>query len=632
MKTRFFRARCGAVAAFGALIFSFSVSAQDGAGTVALQEVVVTGSRFARPIKEVLADVTVIDRQQIEESGATTVLQLLETQPGLQVNFSDLTTANIYIRGAEARMTGLFIDGARFGGQDGLARLGGGVPWETIPLGDVERIEIVRGASSVTYGSDAMAGAVQIITRKGETGVHPFVIMGAGSYNTQSLTAGVRGAQGDWDYAVHAGATQSDGFNTRPDVTHYPDTEGSKNSESGLALGYRLDSANRLEVKASQNRVQSRRVGYWNSIPGVTYQDLVYPNDATVNTSMSSLIAAWEAQWTDTFKTATKWTNSSNRYQDDSYSYDYFTTLQGVSLDTNWRALGGDITVFVESKEDRLDQSADSWNSAINASRTSSSLGLGYGTKFGPHEVQMNVRSDNDGVYGVSNIGAVSYAYQIAPAWRAATTAGNSFRAPTIEQLFGKYGNTALTPERGHSLDASLIFSKSGQELKLVVYRNVFDDLISSATDDPYLYYNSARAAVEGATLSGSKRFTSLRVHGSVDQINPRYEAGTYAGNYLTMRALQVVNLGVETTLGEWTLGADMRDVGQTYDDAQNTASMVNPGYTLLNLRAQTEVAKDWTWSLRINNATDQSYKKSYAGMTYSPGCNFFTTLQWAPK
>ena len=88
MKTRFFRARCGAVAAFGALIFSFAVSAQDGAETAALQEVVVTASRFARPIKEVLADVTVIDRQQIEESGATTVLQLLGGQPGLQVGGS----------------------------------------------------------------------------------------------------------------------------------------------------------------------------------------------------------------------------------------------------------------------------------------------------------------------------------------------------------------------------------------------------------------------------------------------------------------------------------------------------------------------------------------------------------------
>ena len=622
MKTRFFRARCGAVAPFGALIFSFAVSAQDGAGTVALQEVVITASRFARPIKEVLADVTVIDRQQIEESGATTVMQLLETQPGLQVNFGDSKTGNIYIRGAESRMTGLLIDGVRMGGQDGISRLGGGVPWETIPLGDVERIEIVRGPSSVLYGSDAMAGAIQIITRKGEAGVHPFVTMGVGSYSTQTVTAGVRGAQGAWDYAVHAGATRSDGFNTRPDVSHSPDSEGSKNSESGLALGYQLDQANRLELQASQSRSQFRFVDAYG---------LTYPADATVNTSVSALTFAWESRWTDLLSTSAKVTRSHSDYLDDDANANYTTVLNGLSLDGKWKALGGTVTGYVERKTDNLNSIADYFGNAyIDANRSNNSQGLGYGTQWGAHEWQVNMRNDNDSVFGASNVGAASYAYQIAPEWRASTSAGNSFRAPTLEQLYGAYGSTSLSPERGQSLDASLAFSKSGQELKLVVYRNVFDNLITTNSD--YYYYNVNRASVEGATLSGSKRFTGFRLHGSVDQINPRYEAGTYAGNYLIMRARQVINLGVETTLGEWTVGADVRDVGQTYDDAANTAYKINPAHTVLNLRAQTEIAKDWTWSLRINNATDQSYKQSYIGMTYSPGCNFFTTLQWAPK
>jgi len=105
MKTRLFRARCGACAAFGALSLCLSVYAQDAAETASLQEVVVTASRFARPVKEVLADVTVIDRQQIEESGATTVLQLLTVQPGLQVGGSFPGGNKVYIRGGEARMT-----------------------------------------------------------------------------------------------------------------------------------------------------------------------------------------------------------------------------------------------------------------------------------------------------------------------------------------------------------------------------------------------------------------------------------------------------------------------------------------------------------------------------------------------
>jgi len=624
MKTGFFSARYGVALALSALMSSFSVGAQDSAETVALPEVVVTASRFARPVKEVLADVTVIDRQQIEESGANSVLQLLEMEPGLQVNFSDIKAANIYIRGAESRMTGLLIDGVRMGGQDGIFRVGGGVPWESIPLGDVERIEIIRGPSSVSYGSDAMAGVVQIISRKGEAGVHPFVTMGVGSYNTQTLTAGVRGAQGDWNYAIHAGGTQSDGFNTRPDVSHSPDTQSSKNSESGLGLGYQLDKDNRLDLSASQSRTQARFVDTWG---------LTYPTDATANTSVSAFGLVWDSRWTDLFSTSAKVTRSHSDYMDDDANSNYTTVLNGLSLDGKWKALGGTVTGYIERKTDYLNAIADSWaNTDIDASRSNNSLGLGYSTQWGAHEWQANVRTDKDSVFGTSNVGAISYAYQIAPEWRAATSAGNSFRAPTLEQLYGVYGNTSLAPERGHSLDASLAYARAGQELKLVVYRNVFDNLISAQSDSPYDYYNIARASVEGVTLSGSKRFSAFNVRGSVDQINPRYEAGTNAGNYLTMRARQVITLGVETRLSEWTMGADVRDVGQTYDDAANTASKINPAYTVLNLRAQTEIAKDWTWSLRVNNATDQSYKQSYTGKTYSPGCNFFTTLQWAPK
>ena len=619
MKTGFFSARFGAAVALGTLVPSFCALAQGGAEPVALPEVFVTASRFARPVQEVLADVTVIDRQQIEESGASTVLQLLELQPGLQINSSDGRNSNVYIRGGEARMTGLLIDGARMGGQDGIARIGGGVPWDVIPLGDVERIEIVRGPSSVAYGSDAMAGTIQIITRKGEAGVHPFITIGMGSYNTQQVAGGVRGAQGAWDYALHAGATQSDGFNTRPDISHSPSSESSKNSDAGLALGYQVDATNRVEVKASQSRVQSRFVDSYG---------LTYPTDATANTSMTAVTAGWDMQWTDSFSTASKVTHSDSGYQDDDYNSRYTTTLNGLSLDGKWKALGGLVSGFVERKSDNLFSAADSNNTYIDANRTSDAQGIGYSAKWRLHEWQINLRRDNDSLFGVSQIGAASYAYQFAQAWRASTSAGNSFRAPTLEQMYGVYGNTSLSPEQGHSLDASVTYAAPGEEAKLSVYRNVYDNFIT--TDASYNYANVARAFVQGATLSGSKRFSQFRLHGSIDRINPRYDAGDNAGNLLSLRATQSMGLGMDTVVGEWTLGAEVRDIGQTFDEAANTN--VNRGYTLLNLRAQTEVSKDWTWTLRVNNVTDQEYKQSYLANTVSPRINFFTTLQWAPK
>ena len=91
-----------------------------------LDEVVVTATRVALPVADVVADVSIVDRAQIDRSGANTIAQLLSTLPGLQAT-SNGESDRIYIRGAEARMTALYIDGVRIDSQDGLM-LGGGIP------------------------------------------------------------------------------------------------------------------------------------------------------------------------------------------------------------------------------------------------------------------------------------------------------------------------------------------------------------------------------------------------------------------------------------------------------------------------------------------------------------------------
>ena len=118
--------------------------------------------------QDVVADVSIVDREQIERSGANTTAELLARLPGLQaITHGD--SSRIYIRGADARMTALYIDGVRVDSQDGLM-LGGGVPWELVPLAQVDRIEVLRGAASAVYGSDAMGGVIQIFTKRGREG------------------------------------------------------------------------------------------------------------------------------------------------------------------------------------------------------------------------------------------------------------------------------------------------------------------------------------------------------------------------------------------------------------------------------------------------------------------------------
>ncbi|HOV18794.1 MAG TPA: TonB-dependent receptor plug domain-containing protein, partial [Ottowia sp.] len=146
-------------------------------GAVNLPDTVVTATRVAQPLTDVLADVTLIDRQHIDDSGAVNISDLLARQPGLELSRSGGpgTATGMFLRGAETRFTAVYIDGVRVDSQ-----ATGGAPWEAISLAQVERIEIVRGPAAAVYGSDAVAGVVQIFTRKGEGPFTPYVGVGAG--------------------------------------------------------------------------------------------------------------------------------------------------------------------------------------------------------------------------------------------------------------------------------------------------------------------------------------------------------------------------------------------------------------------------------------------------------------------
>ena len=161
--------------------------------------VVVTANRVAQPLTDVLADVTLIDEQQIQRSGAVNVADLLARQPGLELsrNGGPGTASSLFIRGADTRFTAVYIDGVRVDSQST-----GGAPWEAIALGQVERIEIVRGPAAAVYGSDAVAGVVQIFTKKGEGGFSPYVGVGAGNRRTGKVEAGFSGKTGAVDYSL----------------------------------------------------------------------------------------------------------------------------------------------------------------------------------------------------------------------------------------------------------------------------------------------------------------------------------------------------------------------------------------------------------------------------------------------
>ena len=582
-----------------------------------LTETVVTATRIEQPLTDVVADVSIIERAEIERIGASTVPQLLARLPGLQI-VSNGDVSRVYIRGADSRMTALYIDGVRVDAQDGTSLLGGGVPWALIPVAQIERIEVLRGPASAVYGSDAMGGVVQIFTRRGQGALSPYLNAGIGSLGTRRTSAGVSGSHERLDYALGLGYESTDGYNTRPDLVHTPEREDSALRSASLRLGYQLAAAQRLEFTGLDSRTDSRYVPW----SGGT--------DIQAKGSLNTSALKWHAAWSETYSTSLSLARSVIAKQDDE-PHDYRTILQSTLFENRVRVGGGTLSAVLEDRRDDFESQATTWDPAFSGGRTQRALALGYGIQRGAHTLQINARHDRDSLFGSHQSGAVSYGYAFAPRWRATASTGTAFRAPTLEQVYGPYGSATLRPETNRSHELGVAYSAPGQAYKAVLYRNEIADMISSSQTLTscaagwFCYFNVGEAVIRGLTLSGQQHLGRYRLRAAFDLLDPK---DAITGRDLSLRARRTASLGVDREFGQGHVGADVLAVDQRYDNAANT--VVLPGYVLLALHADHALSPEWRAVARVDNATDARYQQVANFAT--PGRTFFVGLQWRPQ
>ena len=125
--------------------------------------ITVTGSKIEQDVSEAVESVDIISSEDIAESGAKNVAEALESIPGIQI--SGMTQSTISMQGFDGAYVKVLVDGIELPGD-----FAGATAVNQIPVSDIERIEVVKGASSVLYGSDAMGGVINIITKRPESG------------------------------------------------------------------------------------------------------------------------------------------------------------------------------------------------------------------------------------------------------------------------------------------------------------------------------------------------------------------------------------------------------------------------------------------------------------------------------
>lgn len=582
-----------------------------------LDKVVVTGIRHAQTVDDSLAAVTVITRQDIDNSPALDVVSLLAQQAGVDVSRTGGAgqSSTVYLRGANSNQTLILIDGIRV-----AAASNGIFDFANLPLEQIDRIEIVRGPRAAYWGSDAIGGVIQIFTRK----AHGWSASAkAGSYAQRGGYVAF-GTPGDDDahIGIVAGEDAQRGFSATDRYNPYgnPDDDGYRNRNASVRGNIPLGTQT-LAVTAIHTDGNAMFDG--GPTVGPDPSRSFARNTSGGATLSGPVTGAWSQALTvggasNAIDTPIYGTNVVSHRT----SVDWVNTVQisagsVFTFGGNWQRQAGTTFNIYSANPNGIDYARTTTNSAGFA---------GYDGHFGSQQIELAIRHDDNSQFGGATTGNVAWGWQIAPDWRFRTSWGTGFRAPSFDELyspgyFGFYaGNPLLQPERSRSVEGGLEFTPAPEHhFTLSVWHTRVRDLIAFDGVN-YAAINVNRATLDGAELS--YRFVRGRWNAgtAITVQDPRNDD---TGSPLLRRPRRKLAADAHYDLGNgWDVSADtlVASVRQDYGGADG-------GYALLNLGARWNFHPGWSAQLRLNNLFDKNYELAHGYQT--PGRNVLLTLSW---
>ncbi|MDP2878136.1 MAG: TonB-dependent receptor [Sulfuricella sp.] len=579
-------------------------------------EIVVTASRIPQPIQNLVADMSVISAEGIRAAGQSTLAELLQTQPGVEIssNGGPGTTASVYLRGANAGHTLVLVDGMRLG-----SATTGATAVENIPLDQIECIEILRGPASHLYGSDAIGGVIQIFTKSGRGAPRANFSAGVGSFNTQTLSAGYGGEIGDNRFSFQVGHRESDGISSyAPGNPGYKnqnqDKDGYRNTNLSVKLARTLATGHEIGVDGFASQGRSHYDGYTST------------TDFYRDQTLSAFDVYSKNRINDRWQSLERIGTGSEHSNEYSAVKDVFNTDQNQFMWQNDLDAGpGTAILGVE----RVEQKVNGTSAYTVSSRTIQSYFAGYQARMGNHSIQLNLRDDDNSQFGSHGTGYLGYGYQMSPQWRVGASAGTAFKAPTFNELYWPgSGNPGLRPEQSRNKEVSLHYDQDVHHFSAVYFDNQVANLIAWAPVSPGSWIwapaNVNQASLRGATLSGASMIGRFHLDANLTLQNPEDSA---TGKVLVNRSKEHGALKISRSVGDWNVGGELIFSGERYADAGNTRKM--GGYGLFNLTASRALDKDWSLQARVNNLFDKSYELAQGYGT--PGVNIFVGVRYQP-
>jgi len=613
------------------LFTSNQVSAQpDSLRTHQLQEVVVTATKFPKNESETGKVLTVIDRDELNHHIGKDITQLLNEQVGLVVSGANSNTGkdkSVYLRGAKNEYTLILIDGVPLNDPSGIS--GGAYDLRLISLDQVERIEILKGSQSTLYGSDAIAGVINIITKNPEEAPMEFAgNIGYGSYKTLRGSGGIRGGSNKIGYHISYSGLHTEGMSEAAERGTTPfDKDGS--TQHSFQSSIHLQPTRSISIKPFLR--YSTFKGKYDA--GAFTDDILNTYDAKLlNTGLNaayklkrgSIHAQYSYDQTDRIYDGTygKAQYFGKFHQTEVYGNvdvrDHFQMLTGVALQ-QYRMMDKTAT-----KEDPGIILFSPYVSLLN--------------RFGKLSTEIGGRFNYHTQFGNNFTYSFNPSYLLLNQVKLFVNLSTGFKAPSLYQLYGQYGaNPELRPEKSHSTEfgTQWLSSNNQVEMRVVAFTRQINDVIV------YVYPNNLN--LDQQNDHGIELESSFKVNSKINaRLHYAYTTGkvlthhsgsdtTYYNLYRRPKHTMGLSLGYQVN-SKFNVTMTSNYYGTRVDLYYDSESFTNQtirlgSYTLINLSADYAMVKGKaTVFIHINNLLNTNYQEIYGYNTM--GLNIYSGVR----
>ncbi len=580
-----------------------------------IEEVVVTATRIRTAITETAVSITVITSEEIRKKNVSTVYELLKTVPGLSVVQSGGAgqPSSVFIRGSKSEDALVLIDGIEV--NDPITP-GRSFNFAHLSVDNIERIEILRGPQGTLYGSDAMAGVIKIVTRRGEGKPRASISVETGSFGSSRTRFGVIGGGENGHYSLAVSRFDSDGISAASEKRGNSEedayTNTSLSARAGLSLSEGLEVD--LVLRLQDARIEQDDFDFATGLPSDDLDYFSISEQVFMRAEGRSISGGGSWEQALGFSVA-RHDRLDRNDPDDAFDFNVWNdTFEGDLLKVDW------VNTFYLSTKNTfmfgLEAEEENGRTSTLNEKTAETRAVFILDQmdFSEHlHVSLGLRTDDHSSFGAETTYNLAPVYTLAGSGTKLRAAyGTGFKAPTLFQLFSSYGDPTLDPERSRGWEAGFDqkIAEGTADLGVTYFVNEFDNLIDfdSATST---YKNLGAVRTKGVELMTSYRPTdSLKLAFNYTFIDSEDDAGQPLVRRPDNKAAFDLNrdFGSSGSVDLEVVYVGKRD---DYDFSTFPTTRVElAAYTLVNASATVELGEKITLTGRIENLFDEDYEE----------------------